>query len=108
MKMQFNIAMDNSELIIQAAYQSIDRALKTIGIKAQSYAKKSCPVDTGRLRNSITHQNDKDTVYVGTNVEYGVYVEMGTRKMRAQPYLGKSITEHVSEYKEILENELKR
>ena len=30
-------------------------ALELIGGKAESYAKKLCPVDTGRLRNSITH-----------------------------------------------------
>lgn len=112
MKMQFNMAMDNSELMIQAAHEQIDKALKTIGLKAEGYAKKNLSdkgaVDTGRLRNSVTHQNDKDTVYVGTNVEYGVYVEMGTSKMRSRPYLGPAITEHVNEYKEILENELKR
>ena len=107
MKMQFDMRMDNSELMIQAASQQIQKALKTIGLKAEGYAKKNCPVDTGRLRNSITHQNDKDTVYIGTNVEYAVYVEMGTRNMKAQPYLGKAIVENVDEYKKIVEESLK-
>ena len=31
------------------------KALETIGGKAESYAKRLCPVDTGNLRNSITH-----------------------------------------------------
>lgn len=37
-------------------------------------------VDTGQLRSSITHAVDmKDlSVSVGTNVEYAVYVELGT------------------------------
>lgn len=32
-----------------------DKALEIIDGKAESYAKKLRPVDTGRLRNSITH-----------------------------------------------------
>ncbi len=44
------------------------RALDVIGGKAESYAKVLCPVDTGRLRNSITHeQADEDTEVIGTN-----------------------------------------
>ena len=38
---------------------------------------KSCPVDIGRLRNSITHSLNKGdkSVSIGTNVEYAIYVE---------------------------------
>ena len=38
------------------------------------------PVQTARLRNSIDHYVDEAelTGYVGTNVEYAVYVEFGT------------------------------
>ena len=38
------------------------------------------PVQTARLRNSIDHHVDEAelTGYVGTNVEYAVYVEFGT------------------------------
>ena len=107
MRMQFNMELDNSELIINAAYSQVQKALKTVGMKAEKNAKKICPVDTGNLRNSITHQNDKDTVYIGTNVEYAPYVEMGTSRMRAQPYLGPAIVMHVAEYKETIETILK-
>lgn len=38
------------------------------------------PVDTGRLRNSMAYATDANnrTVYVGTNVEYALYVEEGS------------------------------
>ncbi len=46
---------------------------------------------TGRLRSSISTALGADAqgVYcdVGTNVEYGGFVELGTRYMRARPYL---------------------
>ena len=52
-------------------------------------AKILCPVDTGRLRASITTQVDDKIprALIGTNVHYGIYVELGTYKMSAQPYL---------------------
>ena len=49
-----------------------------------------CPVDTGALMHSIrAWQNDNfSTVTAGNqDVGYAVYVEFGTFKMRAQPYL---------------------
>lgn len=60
-------------------------------ISVERSAKRLCPVDTGRLRSSITHElGHQGTVLVGrvgTNVEYAPYVELGTRRMRAQPFL---------------------
>lgn len=52
------------------------RGLGKCGLVAEGYAKRLCPVDTGNLRNSITHTVDEggDAVYIGTNSEYGAYV----------------------------------
>ena len=50
---------------------AIKRALEICGGKAETYAKQLCPVDTGNLRNSITHKPEgTDTEVIGTNVEY--------------------------------------
>ena len=85
------------------------RALEIIGGKAETYAKQLCPVDTGNLRNSITHkQFDENTEVIGTNVEYAPYVELGTRKMRARPYLRPAAENHSAEYRKVVEMELKR
>lgn len=85
------------------------RALEIIGGKAETYAKQLCPVDTGRLRNSITHQQmDENTEVIGTNVEYAPYVELGTRKMTARPYLRPAAENHSAEYRAVLEAELKK
>ena len=84
----------------QAARQ---KALEIIGGKAESYAKRLCPVDTGRLRNSITHQQyDDHTEVVGTNVEYAPYVELGTVRMSARPYLRPAAEGHSAEYRQII------
>ena len=79
-------------------------ALELIGGKAESYAKKLCPVDTGRLRNSITHARfDENTEVIGTNVEYAPYVELGTYKQAPKPYLRPAAENHTGEYKAIIQ-----
>ena len=46
-------------------------------------------IDTGNLRNSISSQVEASerAVYVGTNVEYGMYVHEGTMYMEANRFL---------------------
>ena len=103
----FFVTIDNSELILQSAYADIQKALKAVAVTAEKHAKQKCPVDTGRLRSSITNETDVNTAYIGTNVEYAPYVEMGTSRMKAQPYLEPAFAEHLSEYREQIETILK-
>ena len=70
MDIKFEMENDMTQLIEKAAFEQIERALEKIGITAEKYSKVACPVDTGRLRNSISHTRDKNTAYIGTNVEY--------------------------------------
>ena len=98
---------DNSAEILKAFEQATARGLEKIGLTAEGYAKSNAPVDTGRLRNSITHEVDGNGVYIGSNVEYAPYVELGTSKQKAQPFLKPAATEHSGTYKGILEAEYK-
>ena len=67
------------------------RYLLRQGILVSNRAKVLCPVDTGRLRASIGVSQQFTpagaVTTVGSNVEYSLYVELGTRRMRARPYL---------------------
>lgn len=101
---------DHSDECLEFLDVIVYTALEKCGLVAEGYAKRLCPVDTGRLRNSITHTtvSEGETVtYVGTNVEYAPYVELGTLRTRAQPFIKPSVADHVSEYKRIIEDELK-
>ena len=86
-------------------------------------------VDTGRLRNSITyatstkHSSGQDPaepedwelkgavtegeVIIGTNVEYGPFVEMGTSRSRPYPFLKPALENNKATLKKILEDTLK-
>lgn len=98
---------DNVDLVKNATAEAVARTLEAIGLTAEGHAKLKCPVDTGRLRNSITHVVDDDTVYIGTNVEYAAYVELGTIHTRAQPYLRPAASGHTSEYRALAEKYLR-
>ena len=65
---------DYSKEVLAALEKGIKNGLEAIGLTAETYAKKATPVDTGRLRNSISHETDKEAVYIGTNVEYAAFV----------------------------------
>lgn len=67
---------DHSAEVSAEIKAALLRGLEKIGLVAEGYAKKLCPVDTGNLRNSITHVVDEGggAVYIGTNSEYGAYV----------------------------------
>lgn len=130
MNVQFT---DNSKEALEAMQQAAVRALEKCGLTAEGYAKKMCPVDTGNLRNSITHTVDEEepAAYIGSNVEYSVYVELGTGKyvsggrptpwvyqdekgnwhrthgQKAQPYLKPAVADNSNTYRKIIEDELK-
>lgn len=88
-----NVFQDNSREILEALSDAETRILTIIGLKAEGYAKKLCPVGTtestgkkgyrgGTLRNSVTFRvnaaGDEKTLELGSNVEYAPYVELGT------------------------------
>lgn len=116
--------ISNRAAVLAAVSEAKKRALEICGGKAESYAKQLCPVDTGRLRNSITHQQaDESTELIGTNVSYAPYVELGHaqqpgryvpalgKRLKAshvdgKPFLGPAVEDHADEYKAIFEREL--
>ena len=132
MNIQFT---DNSKEVLEAMRQAAVRALEKCGLVAERYAKKLCPVDTGNLRNSITHEvvEDENAVYIGTNNEYAAYVELGTgiyaeggggrptpwvyqdangnwhytHGQKPQPFLKPAVADHANEYRKIIEDEMK-
>lgn len=106
---KYLIAKDNSAKVAQAINKALAKGLTEIGMLAEGYAKKACPVDTGRLRNSITYmvRPSESAVYIGTNVEYASYVELGTRHQKAQPYLKPAAQDHGKEYWQVLKEALK-
>lgn len=125
---------DYSDEVLAAFDDACSRALERCGLQAEGYAKDLAPVDTGALRNSISHKvTGEPAAYIGTNMEYAPYVEFGTGQysttgggtpkekwayvgddgkfhigvpMKPQPYLKPAIADHAQTYKNIFKDEL--
>lgn len=98
---------DNTKEFLSIFSSAKERGLEAIGLVAEGHAKKLTPVDTGRLRNSISHAVQKGAAYIGTNVEYAPYIELGARGREPVHMLQKAATEHSAEYKRLMEAALK-
>lgn len=121
----------NAELFRNALPEQVAAALEEIGIRAEAYATLACPVDTGTLRKSIAHARDDTAAYIGTNVKYAPFVELGTgifaekggRKtpwsykdakghwhktsgMKPQPFLRPALQNHIDEYEQVVKTAL--
>lgn len=67
-----------SQKLNNLSSDAIKKALTKSALLVEADAKINCPVDTGLLRNSITHNVYDDYAEVGTNYSYAPYVEHGT------------------------------
>lgn len=52
--MDFSVKSNKDE-ILKALREQTEAALEAVGLQAEAYAKLKCQVDSGLLRNSITH-----------------------------------------------------
>ena len=104
--------LDNSQQVLYALQGAQYKALDTVGYAAESNVKLLVPVDTGRLKGSIGHYVDDKSVIIGTNVEYGEYVETNDNARHPNGgqahFLRDGITKHQSEYKEMFKQALTR
>ncbi len=83
--------------------KQIKDRLSLAGDFVETAAALNAPVKTGNLRNSINHKKSAPFVErVGTGVEYAPYIELGTRFMRARPYLLPALIDNRREILNIL------
>lgn len=110
--------ISHKEEAVKAVTEAMARALEICGGKAETYAKELAPVGTpestgipgyhgGTLRNSITHEQwDEKTEVIASAVKYAPFVEFGTYKMNARPFMRPAAENHRQEYSQIIEREL--
>jgi len=126
--------ISNRDEVLRRTKDGIMAGLEAVGLEAEGDAKFLCAVETGLLKNSITHgvsgelishnytdddgeqsgsvsltmgTTDDKEVYIGTNVEYAPYVEYGTSRTKAQPFLRRAFEENKETYAKIIAKALK-
>lgn len=66
-------------------------------------AKRMCAIDTGQLRASIMIYDDnasRGTVRIAANTGYAVYVEWGTSRMVARPFMRPAVEKYTKQIAE--------
>lgn len=85
---------------------AIERGLEKALIFAQGQAKSKAPVDTGRLKNSISRETIGSEGSIFTDVEYSPYIEFGTKRQKAQPFLRPALFENQDKIEVIIAREI--
>ena len=79
----------------------LGKAVAQVALEIERDAKIDCPVDTGTLSRSIASSQipaPDPTWQVGTNITYAPWVEFGTSRMTAKPFLGPAVEKARAKY----------
>lgn len=106
--------------VLSEFQKKVKLALDLIGEAAEGFVKEQTPVGSpestgikgyvgGRLRNSIAHQTIDNTAYIGTNVEYAIWVELKDieHKVGKAHFLRDGVTQNGKTYESIAQQVLK-
>jgi len=89
-----SVTLDTKRLdaIIARLPAEAERLVRSGAAAVEARAVVFAPVDTGALMNSIHNEKKDRMVYwVADGVEYGIYQELGTSRMAAQPFMGPAV-----------------
>lgn len=100
-----DIIRDRGSVVTGLLRNSITWAIGGESANISSYS-----ADTGDKSGSYSGtapKKDVPCVYIGTNVEYAPYIELGARGRPPRAYLKPAVEDFRDEYKEIVEDNLK-
>ena len=109
MSVEISLDIDGIEKF-QEAIRKFDSGMqrhvhrRLIGLAAdiKAAARRKVPVRTGYLRSTIYAKVKEWVAEVGAEAAYAMYVELGTRYMRARPYLYPAIQEYLPHLETII------
>ena len=96
--MSISVSVDTTKLneIIAKLPGNRDKIVKATAFHILGEARKRAPVATGALRDNSQVVNEQDYSNVEFNQEYAAYVELGTHKMTARPFLKPAVEAEAS------------
>jgi HK97 gp10 family phage protein len=95
----FQSAMRNFD---EAIKRQVHRQLASWAADVKAEAMRKVPVKTGHLRSSIYAKVSGWVVQIGAEAAYALFVELGTRKMQARPYLYPAIKEYLPQLEQMI------
>lgn len=89
---EFQAAMQRFDSGMQ---RQVHRFLVSWAADVKALAKQLVPVRTGYLKSKIYARIKEWVAEIGADATYALFVELGTKRMRAQPYLYPAIQEYL-------------
>lgn len=106
--MSFSVSVDTSKLdeIIAKLPGNRDKIVKSTAMHVLGEARKRAPVATGALRDNSEVTDGDGYKNIEFHQEYAAYVELGTHKMAAQPFLTPAVEAEAKLLEKRLKDEL--
>ncbi len=110
MKPMISVKVDlrKLDLLEPRIKKAVERGLEKVGAAIERDAKILAPKDTTNLARSINWKRRRFSVRIQENVFYGIFQELGTRFMKAQPFLRPALFKNMNKIKVIIANEVKK
>ena len=96
---EFQEALRNFDSAMQ---RQVHRQLASWAADVKALARELVPVRTGHLRSSIYAKINEWVAQIGAEATYALFVELGTRRMQARPYLYPAIREYLPRLEQII------
>lgn len=103
-KFTSHIDTDRPNKILRALWRGVDFGANRIEKRAKHFV----PVDTGKLQKSIETKDIKGGKGIGPDTDYDIYVEFGTSKMAAQPYMRPALIEQRKPITDFVTREIRK
>lgn len=87
MGLRMDIVKNDFPSIANALSGNVEHAVQTATFNILASSQDLVPVDTGFLKATGAADVQGETGTISYSAEYAAYVEFGTSRMRAQPYL---------------------
>ena len=85
-----------------AMQRQVYRYLHSWASDVKAAAMRNAPVRTGHLRSSIYARIKDWVAEIGADATYALFIELGTRRMRAQPFLYSAIQAYLPQLETII------
>ncbi len=96
---------DNSPEILAELERKKAMALRAMGGAGEGFVKEEITemgaVDTGRMRNDVTHQEDSDSTTIGLATSYAIFVHEGSRGRGGRPFLRNGILDNKKQFEQL-------
>lgn len=98
----------NDKLVKDAVERGMEAGLTEIALRVHATSTQIVPVDTGRLKNSLTWRVEGPEAEVGTNVEYAERIEYGGSRQAPQGFLRPALDSVGPKMGDIMQKNVKR